>query len=670
MAILKKLSITGRIASGFGGMIVILLIAGAVAYIQAAGMEKNVHHLEDMAGDALLASELNADMAKVLLYTREYMSDRTKESLETARKYLGETKEGIEKARAEMHKPSRVALVQKMDADIKTFETGLTQIVALYTKRDAIVTNQLDRIGPVVRKGLTEINESATREAAYETANLAGRAQEDFLLARLYVNKYLLSNSNEDAERAQSSINDALAEMERLGASISTPQRKKTFDTTVPSIREYRDAIGQVGALIAERNKLRDETVVKTGRAVSQWAAEIKASAVVDQHALASDVVAEAQKAEWVMILLNVAGLVIAALLAFFIARSISRPVNTLTSAMSQLATGDLSTEVPATERHDEIGKMAKALMVFKEALIANKEAEAAAAVEADAKMRRAQLLDEMTKQFEANVSALTHGLASAATEMEATAQVMTETAQQTTGQSVSVASAAEQTSANVQTVAVATEELSSSIREISEQVAKSSTIAGRAAEEAKRTDATVQALAAGAQKIGDVVALINNIAGQTNLLALNATIEAARAGEAGRGFAVVATEVKALASQTAKATEEIAAQIDGIQAETQQVVAAIQTIGATIDEMNVIASGVAAAMEEQGAATQEIARNVQQAAQGTQVVTGNILDVKRGAGETGSAASQVLSAAQELSRHSEDLGREVDSFLSGVKAA
>jgi len=221
-----------------------------------------------------------------------------------------------------------------------------------------------------------------------------------------------------------------------------------------------------------------------------------------------------------------------------------------------------------------------------------------------------------------------------------------------------------------VQTVAVATEELSSSIREISEQVAKSSTIAGRAAEEAKRTDATVQALAAGAQKIGDVVALINNIAGQTNLLALNATIEAARAGEAGRGFAVVATEVKALASQTAKATEEIAAQIDGIQAETQQVVTAIKAIGATIGEMNVIASGVAAAMEEQGAATQEIARNVQQAAQGTQVVTGNILDVKRGADETGSAASQVLMAAQELSRHSEDLGREVDTFLSGVKAA
>jgi methyl-accepting chemotaxis protein len=357
-------------------------------------------------------------------------------------------------------------------------------------------------------------------------------------------------------------------------------------------------------------------------------------------------------------------------LLGSMISRSIARPIGHMTGTMQALAAGDYGVPVPALGRRDEIGAMAQAVQVFKEALVAKEEADAASALEADAKTRRAQMLDSLTKRFEANVSTLIQGLASAATEMEVTAQTMTSTADQTNAQSVGVASAAEQTSANVQTVAVATEELSASIREIAQQVAQSSEIAGRAAEEARRTDATVQALAAGASKIGEVIQLINSIASQTNLLALNATIEAARAGEAGRGFAVVASEVKELANQTAKATDEIAAQIARIQEDTRQAVSAIQEIGATIGDMNAIAASVAAAMEEQGAATSEIARNVQQAAQGTQTVTGNILNVKHGAGETGAAATQVLGAAQELARHAENLGREVDDFLQGVKAA
>jgi methyl-accepting chemotaxis protein len=246
----------------------------------------------------------------------------------------------------------------------------------------------------------------------------------------------------------------------------------------------------------------------------------------------------------------------------------------------------------------------------------------------------------------------------------------MTVTADETNQKSVDVATAAEQTSNNVQTVAAATEEMTASIHEIAQRVAQSSQTAARAVEDARRTDGIVQELAKGAQKIGEVISLINGIAAQTNLLALNATIEAARAGEAGKGFAVVASEVKMLAGQTTKATEEISIQISSIQSATNEVVSAIETISKTIAEMSEISSTIAAAMEEQGSVTSNIAHNVHEAARGTDLVSGSILDVKRGAGETGTAASKVLNAAQLLTQQSAGLGNEVETFLQNVKAA
>ncbi|MGE5503944.1 MAG: methyl-accepting chemotaxis protein [Actinomycetota bacterium] len=392
-----------------------------------------------------------------------------------------------------------------------------------------------------------------------------------------------------------------------------------------------------------------------------------------NQRIMLSQEAARAAAATETLKLVSLGGLVVGIVLALLIAArtraAIVPPIVSITGVMGKLAEGDLSVAVPGGGRGDEIGAMAAALEVFRTNLARQRELEAAQRAEEADRARRAMRIADLTAAFDRDASGMVQTVASAAEQLQGTSGSLSAAAAQTSQQATAVAAASEEASVNVQTVASAAEQLSSSIAEIARQVAHSSAISSSAVTEAGRAAAVVSELAATVQKIGDVVMLINDIAAQTNLLALNATIEAARADEAGKGFAVVAGEVKGLANQTGKATEEIGQQIAAVQQQTGRVVATIEGIVRVIEEVGTISAGIASAVDEQHAATSEIARNVEQAAAGTADVSTNVVGVQAAADQTGAAAHEVLDASRNLATDAEGLKRRIDGFLAEVRA-
>ena len=665
--------INTKIMIGFGAVLVLTAVISTMSYRGFDKVSEGFNIFNQRVKVVGIARDVDRGFVAFRRFVREFALSGDESLIAEARTRQQVLAKDIKRGLDEIKNPERHQKMVELNGQFEIYAKDFDKLVALKQEQNKLTKEVLDPLGVKSRAEIEELQAMAAAKAGNSnTMVLAGEALKQFLLARLNVNKLLGRHEQSSAEGAEKALAQLKIAMAAFGAAIVNEEVRNVFVDANANVQKYAEAYHKAAHNAHETESLVNGEMSKAAQVIAAAAANIKESGLAEEAKIEHETVSLISSTEALVLAIAIGSMVLGMALAWLIGRAISKPVVGLCAGMRELAEGNFQVVLPGLGRGDEVGDMAQAVETFKVKAEQKARAEAEAKMKQDeiaAQQRKAEMI-KLANSFEAAVGEIVETVSSASTELEASASTLTATAERSQELATTVAAASEEASTNVQSVASATEELSSSVNEISRQVQESARMASEAVGQARTTNERVSELSKAAARIGDVVELINTIAGQTNLLALNATIEAARAGEAGRGFAVVASEVKALAEQTAKATGEISQQIAGIQGATQESVTAIKEISGTIERLSEISSTIAAAVEEQGAATQEISRNVQQAAQGTQQVSSNITDVQRGSTETGTASSQVLSAAQMLSGDSNRLKAEVEKFLDTVRAA
>jgi methyl-accepting chemotaxis protein len=666
---LPALRFRGKVNLGFAVVLTISVASMGIAYLGFERVSAGVATYRNSVSEADLARNIDRELISYQALARYYVVTGKEDDATAALAAEASLKDAIDQSMKGTTKPALLDQVTRLAREFKAFTRIFADI--LKVKRDsALVTqNQLARNANMLRYKLDDLPSNADDSELQVIQFGAKKVTEQFQAVTALANTFVINSDQAVAASAQARlkfVENSLHAIQSKDEKIGQGLKEATA-----LLEEYRQALTR----LIDNSKSIDGLVAEmadSAAAIVKGAGAMKADLFADQQRLETESDAIVGETERLILMLAAGGFLLGGTLALLLGKGISRPMTAMCKAMRELAGGNFDVVLPGLGRRDELGEMAGAVEEFKMQAIAKAERDARAQDaqnQAAGAARRAELI-RFADEFEAAVGAIVSNVSASAVQLEQAAGTLTRTAETTQSLSSQVAGASEEASSNMRSVATATEELSTSVDEIGRRVRDSNRIAEAAVLQAQQTDGRIGKLSRAAQEIGDVVKLITAIAEQTNLLALNATIEAARAGDAGRGFAVVAAEVKSLASQTAKATDEISSHIAGMQGATQESVAAIKEIGGTIGQISAIASEIASAVEQQSAATQEIARNVQNVAQGTHQATGNIMQVNRGATETGSASEEVLHSAKTLSSESTRLREELDRFMANIRAA
>jgi methyl-accepting chemotaxis protein len=640
-----------------------------MAYVGFERVSAGVASYRNSVAEADLARNIDRELISYRGLARYYVVTGKEEDATAALAAEASLKDVIDQSMRGTTNPAGVEQVTRLAREFHTFTKIFADILKVKRESAYMAQNQLTRGGAMLRYKLEDITSNAA-EAELPAIELgAKQVTAQYLAVVALANTFVINSDQTVATSALSRL--SFVENSLQAISTSDAKIERGLKEISAALQEYRQSLSKLVENAKSIDGLTAE-MADSATAIMQGSSAMKANLLSDQQRLESESGAIVRETERLIITLAAGGFLLGATLALLLGKGISRPMTAMCKAMRKLAGGDFDVVLPGLGRRDELGEMAGAVEEFKVQAIAKAERDAAAQDaqnKAGSAARRAELI-RFADDFETAVGAIVTNVSASAVQLESAAGTLTRTAENTQSLSNQVAGASEEASSNMQSVAAATEELSTSVDEIGRRVRESNRIAEAAVLQAQQTDGRIGKLSRAAQEIGDVVKLITAIAEQTNLLALNATIEAARAGEAGRGFAVVASEVKSLASQTAKATDEISSHISGMQGATQESVIAIKEIGGTIAQISNIASTIASAVEQQSSATQEIARSVQNVAQGTHEVAANIMQVNRGATETGSASEDVLNSARTLSTESARLREALDSFMANIRAA